>query len=172
MTTIRVYSGKEFSLTEPTVAQFDIRDVAHALAGIYRWGAQSPVRFSVAQHCVIVMGLVPVSLQWEALMHDYLEAYLGDIPLPTKALLPDWQALEARLHAVGRQAFGLPETVSPLVHEMDQECRISWEERIVWDPRKAWVAWSPERAETEFLARVQSVRPTCYPASRIIEPQI
>ena len=154
MTLIRVYSGREFSLTEPTVEQFDIRDVAHALAGIYRWGAQSPVRFTVAQHCVIVMSLVPPRLQWEALMHDYLEAYLGDIPLPTKALLPDWQALEAKLHAVGRQAFGLPETVSPLVHEADQSCRITWEERIVWDIDKAWVAWSPERAEIEFLRRV------------------
>ncbi|MBS1170158.1 MAG: putative phage hydrolase, partial [Burkholderiaceae bacterium] len=55
----------------------------------------------------------------EALLHDASEAYLKDIPKPLKELLPDYRAIEARLQAVIRRKFGLPEQESDAVKRVD-----------------------------------------------------
>ena len=59
MTWIQTYSGRRFSLTEPSAEDVDIDDVAHALSLLCRFTGHVSEHYSVAQHCVIVSRLVP-----------------------------------------------------------------------------------------------------------------
>ena len=89
---IQTVSGVAFPLTNPSAADVRARDIAHALAGINRFGGHLRCYYSVAQHSVLVAALL-----WQrtrdrratlaALLHDAHEAYTGDIKQPVKAYL-------------------------------------------------------------------------------------
>jgi hypothetical protein len=89
---IQTVSGVAFPLVDPTAADIRARDIAHALAGINRFGGHLRCYYSVAQHSVLA-----ASLLWQrtrdrratlaALLHDAHEAYTGDIKKPVKAYL-------------------------------------------------------------------------------------
>jgi len=92
----------------------DIRDIAERLARINRWTGGTT--FSVAQHSLLVSYLCPTL---EALLHDATEAYLGDCAAPLKALLPDYQRIEAEHDKWIRNSFGLSLTSDPAVRHAD-----------------------------------------------------
>lgn len=77
------HGHKWFSMA-PREEDVDIRDIAHALAMTCRFGGMSSDYFTVAQHCVLVSTLCPPEDALWGLMHDAAEAYLRDIPTPTK----------------------------------------------------------------------------------------
>lgn len=89
---IQTVSGVAFDLDAPTPDQVRGRDLAHALAGVNRFGGHLRVYYSVAQHSVLAAALL-----WQrtrdrvatlaALLHDAHEAYTGDIKAPVKAYL-------------------------------------------------------------------------------------
>ncbi len=92
-------SGQYVNLINPDPATLDIRDIAHSLANIRRFGGHTRVPYTVAEHSIRVSlylkarGYTPAS-QLAGLLHDASEAYLGDVVSPLKALLPDYRVIE------------------------------------------------------------------------------
>ncbi len=84
--------SKGFDFVDPQVEQVDIRDVAHALSALPRFGGHSNERYSVGQHCLLVREIVcdelgRPDLARDALLHDAAEAFTGDLIRPFKRLV-------------------------------------------------------------------------------------
>lgn len=90
---IQTAAGVAFDLEAPRAEDVRAGDLAHALAGINRFGGHLRVpHYSVAQHSILCAVLL-----WQrtrdrlattaALLHDAHEAYLGDLKSPVKALI-------------------------------------------------------------------------------------
>lgn len=112
MTWLLTASGRHFDLVDPQPDMINILDIAQGLANECRYAGQCRWFYSVAQHSVLASQIVPREYALEALLHDASEAYLKDIPRPLKQLLPDYRAIEERVDAVIRSAFGLPAKAS------------------------------------------------------------
>ncbi|MBC2731353.1 metal-dependent phosphohydrolase [Thiobacillus sp.] len=119
MSWILTRSGKHFDFADPQPDQVDIIDIAWGLAKECRFAGQCMGFYSVAQHSVLVSEIVPAELALEGLLHDASEAYCKDIPMPLKAMLPDYKAIEQRVDRAIRAAFGLPEVCSPEIKRAD-----------------------------------------------------
>lgn len=83
------YSGKNLYLRNPKPSNFDAVTIAVALGRICRFGAQSKVFYSVAQHSVLITELLELitsekRLLRASLFHDGSEAYIGDCISPLK----------------------------------------------------------------------------------------
>lgn len=104
---IQTASGLYYNYTEPTPDMIQLNDIAHHLAGTYRFSGASDPWISVAEHSVLVARLCPLK-KAAGLMHDGSEAYLWDIPKPAKPLYGDVYAeLTARCDAVIGERFGI-----------------------------------------------------------------
>ena len=97
---LTTYSGSQLDLDEVTPDVIFIEDIAAALSKICRFGAQSRVFYSVAQHAVLVQRILVTDLQRPdlslyGLHHDSHEAFAGDLPSP----------LNAKIDAEGNDAY-------------------------------------------------------------------
>jgi len=107
-------SGKKFDLLNPTEDMIDITDISHGLAYRGHFGGQTPQMFSVAQHCLLVVNLLPSrwrNIKWEitmaALLHDAAEAYIGDMIKPIKVMIPKFTEIEDNILEVIFKKFGV-----------------------------------------------------------------
>lgn len=107
-TCIMLASGALFDIVDPEGSDFTLQDIAHGLGRVCRFAGQTNRFYSVAEHCFHVARLVPVELGRIALLHDASEAFIGDVTRPLKALLPDYQAIEARIEAAIAARFLAP----------------------------------------------------------------
>jgi len=73
------YTGKILNPTAPHTMEFDIEDIAHALACVNRFAGHAAEPISVAQHSVYVAMLCPEHCRLQGLLHDASEAYIGDV---------------------------------------------------------------------------------------------
>jgi len=170
MTRFVTYSGRIFDLADPQPEMFSIRDIAHNLARIPRFGGNLVDGYSVAQHSVLVSdelaraGATPEMVA-EGLMHDLAEAYTGDFPRPLKEEVPELWELERRILEIGLPVFGLGPGMSQQVWEMDNracvtEAKLLYPEHVVRDERglPADLPW-PDAPPLEHLAEI-----TCWSA--------
>jgi len=143
--------GKRFDLETFTAEDFTIEDIAFALAGERRYASNSPIRFSVAQHSIIVSRLVPASIALPALLHDANEMITGDIPKPVKRLIDSDKltALVQRIDAAVAARFGFdPKLFEDLSLKLADRKAWRWEmanihpEELETDPRLKAVDWS------------------------------
>src|ERR1700681_760204 len=83
----RMLSGRRLDLLDPSPLDIEIADIAHGLARVARWNAQTSGThiFSVAQHTLLVEAVmreqtprVDASLRLAALLHDAPEYVIGD----------------------------------------------------------------------------------------------
>lgn len=95
MTVMQTFTGKLFDPLDPDPAMIDLRDIAHALGNICRFGGHARRHYSVAEHSLLVASLVPEPLRLPALLHDAAEAYIGDIIAPIKRWTTIYVAAEA-----------------------------------------------------------------------------
>jgi len=165
---METYTGRQFFFADPRPEDFDIEDIAWALAHIPRFTGHTRKPSNVAQHCLFVAKMSPDEVFLEALMHDAAEAYLGDVSRPLKSLLPDYQALEARVEAVLAERFELvypwPATVKhwdsvsipierqllmgPSRHDWSMPVAVEDSARAHFD---AWEQYSPKNAFGAYL---------------------
>lgn len=122
---IQVFSGKRFYPIDPRPEEIDIRDIAHALSLQCRWSGHCLFPVSVAQHSLMVTGILsrtdPHAQLW-GLLHDAAEAYLVYLPRPLKRWAPlgsVYGTVEARLMAVICSKFGLPPEMPESVKAAD-----------------------------------------------------
>lgn len=138
---IQTYTGKVFYPLDPRPEDIDIRDIAHALALVNRFGGHSRVPLSVAQHSVIVSQFVPKEHALAGLLHDAAEAYLGDVPRPlkretyfgrgymvTEAVV--WRAIAAR--------FGVPEELDDSIKLADSRALATETRDLMGPPPQSW----------------------------------
>lgn len=118
-TDILLRSGNFYDFMAPETSIFLIDDVAHGLANECRFGGQTRVFYSVAQHSVLVSYLVEPEYQLAAMLHDAAEFVLKDIMKPLKRLLPDYQALEARHERIILGRFGITLPLHPSIKVAD-----------------------------------------------------
>ena len=102
---VSTYLGNRFYLSRPHIDDVAIEDIAHGLAYQCRFNGQTREFYSVAQHSVMVMNLVPEEHRLAALLHDAAEAYLGDMVKPLKNLFPAFSVIEAQVMAIIGQRF-------------------------------------------------------------------
>lgn len=104
---VSTFLGNRFFLTRPHIDDVAIEDIAHGLAYQCRFNGQTSAFYSVAQHSLMVMALVPPALHFQALLHDAAEAYLGDMVKPLKLLFPEFSVIEARVMEIIGQRFAI-----------------------------------------------------------------
>lgn len=153
---IRTFSGQYVNIIDPDPATLLIEDIAHGLAGQLRFGGQSPIRYTVAQHCVECARHTEGD-KFEALMHDSPEAYLGDMPSPIKSHLPDYQALEKKFATMLSKKFNFNYPYHSLTKLVDiDELKWEWDAVMLAGTHPPNIihfvdVWSADRAKEEFL---------------------
>lgn len=107
MTWILTRSGVRFDLLNPTPDMINAFDIALALSRINRFNGHTNTPYTVAEHSIRVAALVSPQYRLQALLHDAAEAYIGDISSPLKAMLPEYQRIERRIHLAICERFGI-----------------------------------------------------------------
>jgi hypothetical protein len=170
---ILTYGGRFFDFINPQHNEFNIFDIAHALANVCRFAGHTREFYSVAQHSVLVARICMKTAARDdiidhgraGLLHDASEAYIGDITRPLKQLLPDYKAIEQRIEAALFSAFRIPHPLPQIVKHADL-VMLATEQRDLMPPHEdEWLLiagieplqeiinpWYPEKAEREFLA--------------------
>lgn len=161
---IQTTSGRCFDLINIEYNTIRIEDIANALSNTCRFGGHTLEFYSVAQHCVLASHTVSPENALAALMHDAAEAFLGDIPSPLKALLPDYRALEKRVEYHIFTTFGLLTGLPKEIKEVDLQL-LATEKRDLLNPSpSSWsslngvkplptkiVPWTPSEAYNLFM---------------------
>jgi len=118
---VSTYLGHRFYLTRPHIDDIAIEDIAHGLAYQCRFNGQTREFYSVAQHSLMVMELVPEPYRLAALLHDAAEAYLGDMVKPLKNLFPAFSEIEGRVMEIIGHRFGVDlANLHPSIKEADR----------------------------------------------------
>jgi len=165
---IHTYTGKKFYVLDPRPDDIDIRDIAHALSNLCRFGGHSPMFYSVAEHSVLVSEAVPIKDALWGLLHDASEAYLCDIPRPFKQYLTNYKELEECIQRAIGNAFGLSWPIPDSVHFIDRNI-VAAEAIQLWNDELDWTKvyptinttilyWEPEEAEWNFLEAFKTLQ--------------
>jgi len=136
----------DFDILDPRPEQIHLSDIAHGLAGKFRFAGQSPIRKTVARHSLEVADrcMAPIAKVW-GLFHDAAEAYLGDIPTPHKRSIwffgdgmgngTSLTGVEMNLLAAIAARFHLPWPIPPdiaaEVHAADARA-LELDQRTLW----------------------------------------
>ena len=162
-TSILLRSGVYLDLACPDFTIVRDIDIAAGLRQ-FRFSAQTPQPYTIAQHCCLVLDLVrPIhdsycgqnyrgrrgdALLWAALMHDALEAFFHDITRPLKGQLPDYRLLEHRYTTMMFDAFSVStdRDIKKIVKIADIQA-LAIEQRDVCGNNDPWPATVRVRAE-------------------------
>lgn len=164
---IQTYTGKQYWPIDPKPEDVDIRDIAHALSMLCRFGGHCIRFYSVAEHSVhIARWLYPRHGAYVALcglLHDGTEPYVTDVPRPLKPSLAGYKKIEQRNWVAVALALGLPEELPPIIKEADSRALTDEAQQNMAVCVAEWSAmpeplgfkleyWDSEQAELEFLA--------------------
>ena len=167
---MQTYTGRPFYPLEPLMDDVDIESIAHSLSMLCRYNGHCLRFYSVAEHCVHLSYTVdPEHARW-ALMHDAVEAYVGDMVRPVKNDMPEFRSIEDNLEAVLAGKFGLGWPMPAQVKEHDTRIVVDEREQnmapssLPWSLLEGYAplgvtlqCWSPERAEAEYLSRYRQL---------------
>jgi hypothetical protein len=169
--TIMLRSGAWFDFCAPAESEFTIDDIAHGLSNICRYSGQCSSFYSVAEHSILVSDIA-TGFEFEALLHDAAEAFLGDITRPLKQMLPDYKRIEAEVERAILDRFGVTGPLPPQVKQADLRVLAAEQKQIMPEGTDGWVRGqrvepapivvrhlSPAEAKTCFLARFEELLP-------------
>ena len=92
---MKTFSNTYLDLANPKPSSLVLHDMVQGIARECRFANQCTRHCSVAEHSVLVSYLVENrTARTLALVHDMPEAYLRDMPLPYKSLIPDCKRYE------------------------------------------------------------------------------
>lgn len=118
---IRTRSGVKFCFLNPTPELVRVEDILYTLPHEYRYCNHT--RYSVAQHCVVGAWLADLFYSRDDgdrfLIHDFAEAYFGDVSSPLKSLLPDFKRVTRPTEKAIEAKFGVQYLDNVVVHEID-----------------------------------------------------
>lgn len=109
------YSGQKLDLLAPDAAHIHIDDIVHGLAYQSCFNGQTRCFYSLAQHSLLVAGLVPQPQRLAALLHDAVAAYCGDITQTLRLLMPDFSLIEKQLKGAIRERFAFSDPDDPVI---------------------------------------------------------
>jgi len=163
------YTGEKIKTLRPDPEKIHIIDIAHHLSLLSRFCGATSKLCSVAQHSVIVSDMLKYkgcessTILW-GLLHDAAEAYLGDIRMEVKQLLPGFRKLEDHWLKIIITKYNLTWPEPEVVKEMDwivgnnEALSLyphgSLEFFNIQDVRRIYLTpWTSEHAEKVFLDR-------------------
>ena len=177
--TIQTASGRYVDLSAPSPRHIEIGDIAHALSNICRFGGHTREFYSVAQHSVMASRIVPPEHALAALLHDAAEAYVGDMVLPAKQMLPEFRTLEADVWQAVAVAFGLPEELPACVKRADLVMLATERRDLMAEQSTPWpvlegvttlpdaiTPWKPSDARALFVLRYWEIKDRMLAAER------
>lgn len=162
---IQTYTGRAFWPMDPHEDDICLEDIAHSLSHQCRFAGHSSHFYSVAQHSVLVAGLVPKKHALWGLLHDASEAYLVDLPRPIKnagSLGRSYKRAEARVMAIICRKYGISKQEPTCIKDADDRILATEARDLMSAQPYAWeqarkpldmfiVPQSPEEAKREFL---------------------
>ncbi|WP_454287282.1 hypothetical protein [Rhizobium arsenicireducens] len=102
MSSILLNSGRRVDPFNLGADYLSINDLVKPLPKLCRYSGQPDCHYSVAEHTVHLINIVPAGLKRAAALHDLNEGLTNDLPHPFKAALPDFVKFEKM---VQRQIF-------------------------------------------------------------------
>jgi len=179
---IRTFSARKMYFDRVEDHDYDIRDIAHALASRVRWtGHVKRIngRFiSIGQHSCVVHDIIAKmknatpSKRKQGLLHDGAEAYMPDFPSPLKWWMrskgnDELFKLENRVDEALCKKLGIQYPWDPEIKEADlialatenRDYMPKGHERSFMSPplKRPIVLWGVERTNREFLKRWEAI---------------
>lgn len=172
---MQTWLGGRFYPLDPRPEDIDPRDIARGLSFQNRYCGHTITPFTIAQHSVMAADYAMTTLEDPELaqimlLHDATEAYLGDMPRPLKAVVPEYREIEERTWRAIATRFWLPLAMPAAVKEVDNHM-LAIEKVHLAPNAEAWpgipdmpvaasfIAWSPEFALNKFIARFTQLFP-------------
>lgn len=176
---IQTYTGKKFSYQNCEPRDVCIRDIARALSHICRFTGHTKQFYSVAQHSVYVSERC--KNPFYGLMHDAVEAYIGDMNSPLKSFCRSkGDTGYDRAETLAKTAiFNQFDSLQRAKSDEVEDCKVvdlrmliteakallpTGVEQWEWDFQKypvfedlAIIPWHPEEAQQRFLFRFQQL---------------
>jgi hypothetical protein len=169
------YTGKVVSAINFTEDMIDIKDIAHSLSLQCRFNGHVREFYSVADHSLFVSNIVEVDYKYSsdrsqymtvyaALLHDASEAYLPDIPRPTKYSIKGLKEIENKIQGVIVKHFNIVGPEWSNIHEADELALSTEADQLMITQGKGWSGLPiplnykfrlmfPKEAEAQFLSR-------------------
>ena len=175
MTWVQTFSGKKFDCCRPDASLVDIEDIAQGLALQTRFNGQISHFYSIAQHSVHVqehLTELPIEAQLQGLLHDAMEAYIGDMVRPIKRVLPTYRHIEEMIWEAICAKFEMSVEVPAQLIEADNMMLVTEAKSLCTVDRvsewnieqtpspiiRAIDPWSPEISKKRFLARFEQLQ--------------
>nr|WP_295901143.1 HD family phosphohydrolase [uncultured Bdellovibrio sp.] len=157
-------SGNRFNILDPNPEAVKIEDIACALARQARFNGHTRFFYSVGQHSCLGAEVSPTKeIALHMLFHDATEAYIGDLVSPVKALLPDFEIIESRIHWAISQKFNMEYPLPKVVKQIDRRLLATEVRDLITKDLGSWcigqdepfefpiIPWPPEVTEARFL---------------------
>lgn len=157
-------SGNRFNILQPDPEAIRIEDIACALARQARFNGHTRFFYSVGQHSCLGAEVSPTKeIALHMLFHDATEAYVGDLVSPVKALLPDFEVIESRIHWAISKKIGLEFPLPKVVKQIDRRLLATEVRDLITKDISSWgigpdepfefpiIPWPPEVTEARFL---------------------
>lgn len=161
---VTTLSGKRFNILKPDPEAVKIEDIACALARQARFNGHTRFFYSVGQHSVLGAEVSPTKeIALQMLFHDATEAYIGDLVSPVKALCPDFELIETRIHWAISQKLNLEFPLPKVVKQIDRRLLATEVRDLITKDLGSWnigadepfdfpiIPWPPEVTEARFL---------------------
>jgi len=157
-------SGRKFDILTPKAQDVFLSDIACSLARQARFNGHTRFFYSVGQHSCLGAQVAPTNkVALQMLLHDATEAYIGDLVSPVKALLPDFELIESRIHNAICEAFDIEFPLPKIIKEIDKRLLATEVRDLITPDLASWgitadqpydfpiIPWPPEVSEARFI---------------------